>query len=423
MSDARAATEAVFRVERTRLVGGLLRYVGDVGLAEDLAQDALVAALEQWPADGVPRNPGAWLMTVARRRAVDLVRRDRVLADKYALVAPTLQSTSSGPDEEALDGDGIDDDVLRLVFVACHPVLPPAARVALALRLLGGLTTAEIARAYGQPETTVAQRISRAKKTIAQAGAPFEVPTGDDRAARLPSVLEVVYLVFNEGYTATAGDDWARPELCFEALRLARVLAALLPDEPEVLGLQALLELQSSRLDARVGPDGAPVLLADQDRRRWDRLLIRRGLDALARAEARGGRGPYVLQAAIAACHARAFSVDETDWTRIAALYAELVALVPSPVVELNRAVAVARAVGPQEGLDVVDALAATGTLDAYHLLPSVRADLLVRLGRVDEARGELVRAAGMTANLRERDLLLRRWHDLDGTAAPADET
>jgi len=411
-------------MERTRLVGGLLRYVGDVALAEELAQDALVAALEQWPSDGVPRNPGAWLMTVARRRAVDLVRRDRVLAEKYALVAPTLESTSSGPDADALDGDAIDDDVLRLVFVACHPVLPQAGRVALALRLLGGLTTAEIARAYGQGEATVAQRISRAKKTIAQAGVPFEVPVGADRAARLPSVLEVVYLVFNEGYTATAGDDWARPELCSEALRLARVLAALLPDEPEVLGLQALLELQSSRLDARVGPDGEPVLLADQDRRRWDRLLVRRGLDALARAESLAPRrGPYVLQAAIAACHARAFSVEETDWARIAALYGELVGLVPSPVIELNRAVAVAHAVGPQAGLDVVDALVATGTLDSYHLLPSVRADLLVRLGRVDEARAELVRAAGMTANLRERDLLLARWHALDDTTPPTPPT
>jgi predicted RNA polymerase sigma factor len=348
-------------------------------------------------------------MTVAKRRAVDAIRRDAARAAKYALVAPTLEQVA--PDvEAALDDDEIDDDVLRLLFTACHPVLSQPARVALALRLLGGLTTAEIARAYGQPEATVAQRISRAKATIAKAGVPFEVPTGADRAERLGSVLEVVYLIFNEGYTATSGDDWARPELCFEALRLSRVLAALLPDEPEALGLTALLELQSSRLAARVGPDGEPVLLADQDRRRWDRLLIRRGLDALDRAQALGGRrGRYALQAAIAACHARTFSADETDWFAIATLYGELAQVMPSPVVELNRAVAISMAVGPQAALDVVDALAATGTLEGYHLLPSVRGDLLARLGRADEARTELERAAAMTTNARERALLSSR--------------
>jgi RNA polymerase sigma-70 factor, ECF subfamily len=415
VSDPRAAVEAVFRLELPRLVGGLTRYVGDVGLAEELAQDALVAALEQWPIQGVPRNAGAWLMTVAKHRAVDTIRRDRARAAKYALVAPTIEQVT--PDVEAqLDDEQIDDDVLRLIFTACHPVLAQPARVALALRLLGGLTTAEIARAYGQPEATVAQRISRAKATIARAGVPFEVPTGPDRAARLDSVLEVLYLIFNEGYTATSGDDWARPELCFEALRLSRVLAALLPAEPEVLGLTALLELQASRLGARVGPDGEPVLLLDQDRHRWDRLLIRRGLDALDRAVALGGRrGRYALQAAIAACHARAFSADETDWDAIARLYAELVQVMPSPVVELNRAVAVAMASGPQAGLDVVDALAATGTLDGYHLLPSVRGDLLARLGRDAEARTELERAAAMTTNARERDLLTERARALAG--------
>jgi len=415
VSDTRASVEAVFRLELPRLVGGLTRYVGDVGHAEELAQDALVAALEQWPVEGVPRNAGAWLMTVAKRRAVDAIRRDAVLQTKYALVAPTIDQTA--PDVgERLDDDDIDDDLLRLIFTACHPVLAPAARVALALRLLGGLTTAEIARAYGQPEATVAQRISRAKSTITKAGVPFEVPTGPDRAERLGSVLEVVYLVFNEGYTATSGDDWARPELCFEALRLSRVLAALLPDEPEVQGLTALLELQASRLDARTAPDGEPVLLADQDRHRWDRLLIRRGLDALERAEALGGRrGRYALQAAIAACHARTFAADETDWVAIANLYGELATVMPSPVVELNRAVALSMAVGPQAGLDVVDALAASGTLDGYHLLPSVRGDLLARLGRTDEARAELVRAAAMTTNTREHELLTRRARTLAG--------
>lgn len=420
MSDARAAAEAVFRLERPRLVATLARLVGDLGRAEDLAQDALVAALEQWPVEGVPRNAGAWLTTVARRRAIDAIRRDQVLAAKYALVAPTLEGAASEALVDRIDEDEIDDDLLRLVFVACHPVLAPPARVALALRLLGGLTTAEIARAYGQPEATVAQRISRAKRTIADAGVAFEVPVGADRQARLASVLEVVYLVFNEGYTATAGDDWARPELCFEALRLARVLAALLPDEPEVHGLAALLELQSSRLDARAGPSGEPVLLLDQDRRRWDRLLIGRGLAALDRAVGLGGRrGRYALQAAIAACHARAFSPDETDWTAIATLYAELVEVLPSAVVELNRAVAVAMAEGPQAGLDLVDALAAAGTLDRYHLLPSVRGDLLARVGRVAEARAELERAAGMTTNTRERDLLLRRAEALGREASP----
>lgn len=416
MSDTRATVEAVFRLEFPRLVGGLTRYVGDVGRAEELAQDSLVAALEQWPAEGVPRNAGAWLMTVAKRRAVDAIRRDAVLQTKYALVAPTVEQVT--PDVEAgLDADEIDDDLLRLIFTACHPVLAQPARVALALRLLGGLTTAEIARAYGQPEATVAQRISRAKSTIAKAGVPFEVPVGPDRAERLGSVLEVVYLVFNEGYTATSGDDWARPELCFEALRLSRVLAALLPDEPEVQGLTALLELQASRLDARVGPDGEPVLLADQDRHRWDRLLVRRGLEALGRAEALGGRrGRYALQAAIAACHARTFAAEETDWVAIANLYGELAVVMPSPVVELNRAVALAMAVGPQAGLDVVDALAASGTLDGYHLLPSVRGDLLARLGRADEARAELERAAAMTTNTRERELLAGRARALAPT-------
>ncbi|MFB8202793.1 RNA polymerase sigma factor [Kitasatospora purpeofusca] len=400
----------MFRIESARIIAGVTRIVRDVGIAEELAQDALVAALEQWPGSGVPDCPGAWLMATAKHRAVDLVRRRETYARKLAEVGRSLEDV---PPPEPAGPDDIDDDLLRLIFTVCHPVLSAEARIALTLRLLGGLTTAEIARAVLSSEPTVAQRIVRAKRTLAQAGIPFEVPYGAERAARLSSVLEVIYLIFNEGYSATAGDDLLRPALCEDALRLARVLAALMPGEPEAHGLAALLELQASRTAARTGPDGRPVLLADQNRARWDRLLIRRGLAALLRA----GTGPYSVQAAIAACHARAVRYEDTDWQTIAALYGRLMALTPSPVVELNRAVALSMAEGPAVALEVVDALAEEPALRGYHLLPSVRGDLLARLGRGAEARAEFERAAGLTRNERERELLLARATE----AAPAE--
>jgi RNA polymerase sigma factor (sigma-70 family) len=407
-ADPHQAIETVFRLESPRVIAAVARIVNDVGVAEELAQDALVAALEQWPRDGVPDNPGAWLTTTARRRAVDLVRRRENYARKLAEIGRSIDPATPPPDEPA-GPDDIDDDLLRLVFTACHPVLSAEARIALTLRLLGGLTTAEIARAFLVPEPTVAQRIVRAKRTLATRNVAFEVPYGPDRAARLGSVLDVIYLIFNEGYAATAGDDWLRPGLCEDALRLARQLAQLMPKEPEVHGLTALLEFQAARSAARTGPDGAPVLLADQNRSRWNRLLIARGTAALERAEATasGAPGPYALQAAIAACHARALSYEETDWAAIATLYGLLAARAPSPVVELNRAVAVSMADGPGPALEIVDALA--DRLRDYHLLPSVRGDLLRRLGRHAEARAEFERAASLTANERERHLLRRR--------------
>jgi len=411
-SQTHAAIEAVVRIESARLIAGLARYTGDVGLAEELAQDAVVAALEQWPEEGVPRNPGAWLTTVAKRRAIDLFRRNRELQHRYAQIGRDLEAEGAGvrPDFDRAFDDDIDDDMLRLIFTACHPVLSMPARAALTLRLLGGLTTTEISRAYLVPEPTIAQRIVRAKKTLARARVPFEVPGREERPARLRSVLEVIYLIFNEGYSATGGDDWMRPALCEDALRLSRLLAQLMPDEPEVQGLAALLEIQASRVRARTGPAGEPILLLDQDRRRWDRLLINRGLAALARAEHLGGAlGPYALQAAIAACHARAFRPEDTDWERIVGLYSVLARLTPSPVIELNRAVAVAMASGPQAGLELVDALAAEPSMRGYHLLPSVRGDLLMKLGRPDEARAEFERAAAMTRNKREQDLSAAR--------------
>jgi RNA polymerase sigma-70 factor (ECF subfamily) len=422
-SQAHAAVETVVRMESARLIAGLARYTGDVGLAEELAQDAVVAALEQWPEQGVPRNAGAWLMTVAKRRAIDQFRRNRELQVKYAQIARALEAEgdSVSPDFDAAFSGHIDDDLLRLIFTACHPVLPVQSRVALTLRLLGGLTTAEIARAYLAEEPAIAQRIVRAKKTLAKAQVPFEVPGPAERPARLSSVLEVVYLIFNEGYSATAGDDWMRPALCAEAVRLGRVLAQLAPEEPEVHGLLALMEIQASRLRARTGPSGEPVLLLDQDRRRWDRLLINRGLAALARAEELGGgRGPYVLQAAIAACHARAFRPEDTDWARITRLYTTLAQVMPSPVIELNRAVAVAQAYGPQAGLDLLDQFAAEPSLRGYHLLPSVRGDLLMKLGRADEARAEFERAAALTRNAAERELSKQR---ADAAAQAAGQT
>jgi len=407
VTDARtqAAIETVIRLESARLIAGLARYTGDIGLAEDLAQDAVVAALEQWPADGVPGNPGAWLMTVAKRRAIDFFRRNAELEKKYAQIG-RLMAAEERPDFDRAFAEDIDDDMLRLIFTACHPVLTVKARVALTLRLLGGLTTAEIARAYLAPEPTIAQRIVRAKNTLAEAHVPYEVPDGRQRPARLSAVLEVIYLIFNEGYSATAGDDWMRPALCAEAVRLGRVLAQLAPAEPEVHGLVALLEIQASRIPARTDAGGDPVLLLDQDRTRWDRLLINRGLAALEKAMDLGGeRGPYALQAAIAACHARAFRPEETDWPRIVALYGVLAEVMPSPVVELNRAVAVSMAYGPQAGLDLVDQLAPEPALQGYHLLPSVRGDLLRKLGRAGEARAEFERAAALTSNERERQL------------------
>ena len=410
-SPAHRAIEAVFRIESPALIAALTRLVRDVGLAEDLAQDALVAALERWPQTGIPDKPGAWLMATAKHRAIDLLRRDKMLERKHVEVGHELEARqeAASPDLDAAIDDQVGDDLLRLVFISCHPVLSPQARVALTLRLLGGLTTDEIARAFLVPESTIAQRIVRAKRTLAEAHVPFEVPKGEELAARLTSVLEVVYLVFNEGYSATAGDDWMRPQLCEEALRLGRILAQLAPEEAEVHGLVALMEIQASRARARVGPGGEPILLLDQDRGRWDQLLIHRGLDALARAEELNRHGPYALQAAIAACHARARTPTETDWVRIAELYEELVQMLPSPVVELNRAMAVAMAFGPADGLEIVDTLTAEPSLRNYHLLPSVRGDLLAKLGRHQEARVEFERAAALTRNLRERTLLLDR--------------
>jgi RNA polymerase sigma factor (sigma-70 family) len=415
----RAAIETVIRLESARLIAGLARYTGDIGLAEDLAQDAVVAALEQWPREGLPHNAGAWLMTVAKRRAVDTFRRNRELEKRYAQIGRVLEAEGDSitPEFDQAFSDDIDDDLLRLIFTACHPVLGVQARVALTLRMLGGLTTAEIARAYLVPEPTIAQRIVRAKKSLSAAHVPFEVPGAADRPARLASVLEVIYLIFNEGYSATAGDDWMRPDLCLEALRLARVLAQLVPDEPEVHGLAGLLEIQASRLPARTSESGNPVLLLDQDRTRWDRLLIHRGQLALEKAIALGGeRGAYALQAAIAVCHARAFRPEDTDWAAIVGLYGILAEVMPSPIVELNRAVAVSMALGPQAGLDLVDQLAGEPALAGYHLLPSVRGDLLMKLGRADEARQEFERASALTRNERERKLSQERA-DSAGTA------
>ncbi len=412
-SATHGAIEAVWRIESPRLIAGLVRLVRDVGRAEELAQEALVTALERWPSSGVPDNPGAWLMAAAKNRAIDELRRDRLLERKHQELGhelETLGEATVAPDLDAALDDDVGDDLLRLVFVACHPVLSTEARVALTLRLLGGLSTDEIARAFLVSETTIAQRIVRAKRTLAEAQVPFEVPRGAELAARLASVLEVVYLIFNEGYSATAGDDWMRPELCQDALRLGRILAGLAPDESEVHGLVALMEIQASRAAARVGPTGEPILLLDQNRARWDQLLIRRGLTALARAESLGGgTRPYTLQAAIAACHARAATPEATDWRRIATLYQTLARLAPSPIVELNRAVAVSMADGPAAGLAVIDAVKDEPALASYHLLPGVRGDLLAKLGRLDEARREFERAASLTRNARERALLSER--------------
>jgi RNA polymerase sigma-70 factor, ECF subfamily len=411
-TDSFSAIEAVFRIEQAKLIAGLARMLRDVGLAEELAQEALVAALEHWPRDGIPDRPGAWLMATAKRRGIDHLRRNKLLARKHEELgreAELAQEMAAWDPSEALDDD-IGDDLLRLIFTACHPVLQPEARVALTLRLLGGLSTEEIARAFLAQEPAVAQRIVRAKRALSEAQVPFEVPHGDERAGRLASVLEVIYLIFNEGYAATAGEDWMRPQLCEEALRLGRVLAGLAPAEPEVHGLVALMEIQASRFGARVDDAGEPILLLEQNRARWDRLLIRRGLAALAQAQSLGGApGPYVLQASIAACHARAARAEDTDWAQIAALYAALAALVPSPVVELNRAVAVGMAYGPEAGLALADRLQAETLLKSYHLLPSVRGDLLQKLGRHEEARAEFERAAQLARNARERKLLLER--------------
>ena len=406
------AIDAVWRIESARLIAGLARMVGDVGLAEDFAQDALVAALEQWPESGIPDNPGAWLMATGKHRAIDHLRRRKMQDTKHEHLGREIDERQGSPEEDLADAldDQVGDNLLSLIFTACHPVLATEARVALTLRLLGGLTTDEIARAFLVPKSTIQQRIVRAKRTLAAAHVPFEVPRGPELAARLDSVLEVIYLVFNEGYSATTGADWVRPALCEDALRLGRVLAELAADQPEVHGLVALMELQASRIRARVGPDGEPILLLDQDRGRWDHLLIGRGLAALQRAEAPGGGyGPYGLQAAIAACHARARVAEETDWTQIVALYDALAQLLPSPVVELNRAVALAMAFGPAAGLELVDSLTSDPALAGYHLLPSVRGDLLAKLGRFEEARVEFARAATMTQNARERALLQRK--------------
>lgn len=415
-TDTHRAIEAVWRIESARIIAGLARIVRDIGLAEELAQDALVAALEQWPGSGIPQKPGAWLMATAKHRAIDRLRRSRLAERKHEEIGRDIEARleTTAPDLEAALDDIVGDDLLRLIFIACHPVLSTEARVALTLRLLGGLTTEEIARAFLVLEPTIAQRIVRAKRTLAQKRIAFEVPDPAELGLRLSSVLEVVYLVFNEGYAATAGDGWMRPQLCEEAVRLGRILAELTREEPEVHGLVALMEIQASRLGARTGPSGEPVLLLDQNRARWDQVLIRRGLAALHRAEAQVralGRplGPYTLQAAIAACHARARTAEETDWTRIVALYDDLAGLVPSPVVELNRAVAVAMAAGPAAGLALVDRLRSEPALASYHLLPSVRGDLLKKLGRLDEARAEFERAATLTRNARERVLLLDR--------------
>ena len=409
-TDTHRAIDAVWRIEAPRLIAGLARIVRDVGIAEDLAQDALVAALQQWPESGIPRNPGAWLMAAAKHRAIDYFRRSKLLERKHEELGYELTHAQDTPDFDASLDDDVGDDLLRLMFTACHPILSTDARVALTLRLLGGLTTEEIARAFLVPEPTIAQRIVRAKRTLAAKQVPYEVPRGAELAARLSSVLEVIYLVFNEGYAATAGEDWMRPALCEDALRLGRILAELMPQEPEVHGLVALMEIQASRTRARTGPAGEPVLLMDQNRALWDRLLIDRGLTALERARKLGGaEGPYALQAEIAACHARAREAGDTDWARIAAFYARLAAVAPSPIVELNRAVAVAMAHGPEAGLAVVDQLLSEPSLQTYHLLPSVRGDLLARLGRTEEARRELERAAALTRNARERELLLDR--------------
>jgi RNA polymerase sigma-70 factor (ECF subfamily) len=420
-SSTSGVIDAVWRIESPRLIAGLTRIVHDIGVAEDLAQDALVAALEQWPKSGVPDNPGAWLMAAAKHRAIDYFRRNALLERKHEELGRELATREMAvPDFNANLDDEVGDDLLRLVFISCHPVLSTEARLALTLRLLGGLTTPEIARAFLVPEPTIAQRIVRAKRTLAEKRVPFEIPRGVELAARLSSVLEVIYLIFNEGYSATAGDDWMRPALCEDALRLGRILAELAPQESEVHGLVALMEIQASRATARVSPSGEPILLLDQNRGRWDQLLIRRGLAALARAdnvraekfnpeEDGGARGTYVLQAAIAACHARALTSEETDWPQIVALYDELCRLMPSPVVELNRAVAIAMAFGPAAGLELVDALTSEPSLENYHLLPSVRGDLLKKLGRMDEARAEFERAAGLTRNTRERELLIGR--------------
>ncbi len=415
-TDTHRAIDAVWRIEQAKLIAGLTRIVRDIGLAEELAQDALVAALEQWPKSGIPDNPGAWLMAAAKHRAIDVFRRNSLRERKHEQLGYELEveQETGQPDLDAALDNQVGDDLLRLVFIACHPILSPEARAALTLRLLGGLSSDEIARAFLIPEPTVQQRIVRAKRTLSDSRVPFEVPHGDELEARLSSVLSVIYLIFNEGYSATAGEDWMRPQLCQEALRLGRILAELAPKESEVHGLVALMEIQASRFGARAGPSGEPVLLLDQDRARWDQLLIRRGLAALERAEALNaapGRtpGPYVLQAAIAACHARARSAEETDWAQIVGLYARLGEVTPSPVVELNRAVALAMLFGPEAGLNVVDALTAEPALKTYHLLPSVRGDLLRKLGRFDEARAEFERAAGLTRNERERRLLLDR--------------
>ncbi|MGI6874231.1 MULTISPECIES: RNA polymerase sigma factor [Amycolatopsis] len=407
VTEAHRTIDAVWRIESAKLIAALTRMVRDVGLAEELAQDALVAALEQWPSSGVPSNPGAWLMTIAKRRAIDHFRHLKMAERKHEEIGLDLETSQQAIEVEP---DEVPDDLLRLIFTACHPVLKTEARVALTLRLLGGLTTDEIARAFLVPESTVAQRIVRAKRTLAQKKVPFEVPAGPELAERLGSVLEVVYLIFNEGYSATAGDDWMRPQLCADAMRLGRILAGLAPREPEVFGLVALMELQASRSRARVTPDGEPILLLDQNRAKWDRLLIGHGLAALERAESLSPvRGPYVLQAAIAACHARAGAPEDTDWERIAALYGELAEVTPSPVVELNRAVAVSMASGPEAALPLVDELTASPALARYHLLPTVRGDLLAKVGRLAEARAEFERAASLTRNARERDVLLAR--------------
>ena len=421
------AIEAVWRIESAKVIAHVARLVRDVGLAEELAQDALVSALEHWPEAGLPNNPGAWLMAAAKNRALDRLRQDALHARKHEELGHDLDALQAHVVPDFVDAlaeaseDDIGDDLLRLVFTACHPLLSTDARVALTLRLIGGLTTDEIARAYLTPEKTIAQRIVRAKRTLSEARVPFEVPRAAELPERLASVLAVIYLVFNEGYSATTGDDWMRPALCAEALRLGRVVAGLMPDESEVLGLVALMEIQASRTHARTDARGRPVLLPDQDRSRWDALLIRRGLAALARAEALGGaRGPYALQAALAACHARARQAEATDWAQIVALYDALVQVAPSPVVELNRAVAVGMAFGPDAGLELIDALAADAALANYHWLPSVRGDLLAKLGRIDEARAEFERAAGMTRNARERELLMARAHAIASPSSRA---
>jgi len=407
-ADAHRAIEAIWRIESARLIAGLARLVGDIGTAEELAQDALVAALEQWPTSGVPERPAAWLMLTAKHRATDLIRRRKTLERKYEQLGRSIERDHGGTDT-TIDED-FGDDLLGLIFMACHPVLSKDSRVALTLRVLGGLTTEEIARGFLVPGSTIAQRIVRAKRTLTEAHVRFEIPTGSEREARLASVLEVIYLIFNEGYAATAGEDWIRPALCEEAVRLGRILAELVPSEPEVHGLVALMEIHASRLGSRVGPSGEPILLLDQDRARWDHLLVRRGLAALERAEKLGGAmGPYALQGAIAACHAQAASAAETDWPRIVALYDAVAQLAPSPIVELNRAVAVGMAFGPAAGLEVVDALIGEPALKTYHLLPAVRGDLLRKLGRSEDARREFERAASLTQNLRERELLQRR--------------